>query len=84
MPIEAIYTIPSMVGVPLVYNMTSLVMPFARSKIELEIEPDVSSPMALLKSKKLQEIELSGTQQLRLVLLNQTNYHLNVLETKQI
>ena len=84
MPIEAIYTIPSMVGVPLVYNMTSLVMPFARSKIELEIEPDVSSPMALLKSKKLQEIELSGTQQLRLVLLNQTNYHLNVLETKQL
>lgn len=66
MPVEVLYTVPSLVGIPLVYNMSSIVMPYARSKLKVETEPDFKSPMAFMMGKKLKTIKVSGVQQLRL------------------
>ena len=65
MPVEVMYTVPSLIGIPLVYNMSSVVMPYARSKLKVETEPDIPSPMAFMMGKKLKTIKVSGVQQLR-------------------
>ncbi|XP_065069976.1 vitellogenin-6-like [Rhopilema esculentum] len=64
MPVDLMYRMPSLTGIPLVFNMTSIFIPYVRSNVEVEITPEISSPLALIKGKKLEEIELSGVQQL--------------------
>ena len=73
MPVDLMYRMPSLTGVPLVFNMTSIFIPYVRSNVEVEITPEISSPLALIKGKKLEEIELSGVQQLRFVLFLDKN-----------
>ncbi|XP_065069314.1 vitellogenin-1-like [Rhopilema esculentum] len=62
MPVETVYQVPSLCGVPLVFNMSSMILPYSRTNIKLETTPDIKSPMSLIRTK-LQEIKVSGIQQ---------------------
>ena len=65
MPVEVIYTVPSLMGIALNYNLTSVVLPYTRSALKLELNPDPFTPMAMLQSKKLETIKVSGIHQIK-------------------
>ena len=64
MPVDVIYRVPSLAGIPLVFNMSSVLMPYARTTVQLKTKPDIKTPFQLFKTK-LEEVEISGTQQFR-------------------
>ncbi len=48
MPIEVIYRMPSLVGVTMTANLTSMVMPVSVSKLTAEVKPGLLTPKSLL------------------------------------
>ena len=52
MPVEMIYRMPTMMGVPLTVNSTSVVLPISAFKLEVEVKPGLFTPSALLWKKR--------------------------------
>eukprot|EP00794_Sanderia_malayensis_P007894 gene7894-8748_t len=61
MPVEVIYTVPSLVGIPLDYNMTSVIMPYVKSSWKVDMKPDPISPSFWMLKKKLQSLKVTGS-----------------------
>ncbi len=64
-PVEVIYTVPTLTGLPLIYNMESVVIPHVKSELRLEMHPDPTKPSFWMQKQKLETIKVAGAEHIK-------------------